>query len=170
MKSNLLSRRKDPPCQGLTALYAILMTQALSMIGSRMSTIGLGLWLFTQTGTTTPLLLAAFFLEVPGMVLGSVAGAVIDRVPRKPVLILTDAGLALGTLVYMFSIGLFLASMVGAPDQPGFPFIWPVAVVFFTAVVMATRGDIHLALWEWTLGTLLALMPLLFWSWISEKT
>ncbi|HRA48261.1 MAG TPA: hypothetical protein PK819_09345, partial [Thermomicrobiales bacterium] len=34
---------------------------------------------------------------------------------------------ALGTVIYMFSIGLFLASMVGAPDQPGFPFIWPVS-------------------------------------------
>lgn len=104
MKSNPLSRCKVPPFQGMTALYAILTTQALSMIGSRMSTIGLGLWLFTQTGTTTPLLLAAFFLEVPGMVLGSVAGAVIDRVPRKPVLLLTDAGLALGTLVLLASI------------------------------------------------------------------
>ena len=77
---------------------------------------------------------------------------------------------ALGTVIYMFSIGLFLASMVGAPDQPGFPFIWPVSVVFFTAVVMSTRGDIHLARWEWILGTLLALMPLLCCAWGGEKT
>lgn len=104
MKINAMFHGKAPPLHGMYALYAILITQALSMIGSRMSTIGLGLWLFAQTGTTTPLLLAAFFLEVPGMLLGSVAGAVIDRVPRKPVLILTDAGLALGTLVLLTSI------------------------------------------------------------------
>lgn len=103
MKSTRLAGRKTPPLQGTAALYTVLLTQALSMIGSRMSTIGLGLWLFEQTHTTTPLLLVAFFLELPGMLLGSIAGAVVDRVPRKPVLILTDAGLALGTLVLLTS-------------------------------------------------------------------
>lgn len=92
------------PLQGRPALYTILVTQALSLIGSRMTAVGLGLWLFAQTGTTTPLLLVAFFLELPGMLLGSIAGAVVDRVPRKPLLILTDAGLALGTLVLLVSI------------------------------------------------------------------
>lgn len=95
---------KSPPLHGLPALYTMLVTQALSMIGSRMTAVGLGLWLFAQTGATTPLLLVAFFLELPGMLLGSVAGAVVDRVSRKPVLILADAGLALGTLVLFVSI------------------------------------------------------------------
>lgn len=104
MKINSALRWPAPRLQGTRALYTILITQALSMIGSRMTTVGLGLWLFEQTHTTTPLLLAAFFMELPGMVLGSVAGAVVDRVPRKPVLILTDAGLALGTLVLLTSI------------------------------------------------------------------
>lgn len=104
MKINPSFGEKAPPVQGQYALYTMLITQALSMIGSRMTTVGLGLWLFEQTHTTTPLLLAAFFMELPGMVLGSVAGAVVDRVPRKPVLILTDAGLALGTLVLLASM------------------------------------------------------------------
>jgi len=95
---------KPPFLRGMPALYTILATQALSMIGSRMTAVGLGLWLFAQTGATTPLLLVAFFLELPGMLLGSIAGAVVDRIPRKPVLILTDAGLALGTLVLFVTI------------------------------------------------------------------
>ena len=126
MKSSALSRANGAPIQGLAALYTILITQALSMIGSRMSTIGLGLWLFAQTGTTTPLLLVAFFLEVPGMVLGSVAGAVIDRVPRKPVLILTDAGLALGTLVLLASI---------LTDTFSVPLLYTVALVQGTLTI-----------------------------------
>jgi len=104
MKINSASRVKALPLHGVHALYTILITQALSMIGSRMTTIGLGLWLFAQTRTTTPLLLAAFFMELPGMLLGSLAGAVVDRVPRKLVLIVTDAGLAVGTLVLLISI------------------------------------------------------------------
>ena len=94
----------NPPLHGIPALYALLITQALSMIGSRMTVIGLGFWLFERTHTTTPLLLAAFFTELPGMLLSSLAGAVVDRVPRKPVLIGTDAGLALCTLVLLAAI------------------------------------------------------------------
>ncbi len=94
----------NPLLRGMSALYALLISQALSMIGSRMTVIGLGFWLFERTHTTTPLLLAAFFTELPGMLLGSLAGAVVDRVPRKPVLIGTDAGLALGTLILLAAI------------------------------------------------------------------
>ena len=74
----------------------------------------------------------------------------------------------LGTFVYMASIGMFLAAMVAAPARPGFPFIWPVSVVFFTAVVSGLRGDIQLDRWQWFVGTILVLLPLLFWSWIGE--
>lgn len=123
---------KAPPLHGRTALYTILITQALSMIGSRMSTIGLGLWLFTQTGTATPLLLVAFFLEVPGMLLGSIAGAVIDRVPRKPVLILTDAGLALGTLVLLGSIW---------SDTFSVPLLYTVALVQGTLTIFQSPAS-----------------------------
>lgn len=144
MKSNALSRAKVSPLQGMAALYTILITQALSMIGSRMSTIGLGLWLFAQTGTTTPLLLAAFFLEVPGMVLGSVAGAVIDRVPRKPVLILTDAGLALGTLVLLSSI---------LTDTFSVPLLYAVALVQGTLTIFQSpASDASLSLMTPELG------------------
>lgn len=91
-----------PPTLG--ALYLILLTQMLSMVGSRMTTIGLGLWLFERSKSTVPLLLIPFFMEVPGMLLGSLAGTVVDRSQRKPMLILTDAGLALGTGVLLISI------------------------------------------------------------------
>jgi MFS family permease len=89
---------------GTSALYLFLITQALSMIGSRMTAIGLGLWLFTTTGNTTPLLLTAFFTELPGVLLGSLAGALVDRGQRKWILLLADAGLALCSLLLLASI------------------------------------------------------------------
>lgn len=90
---------------GATALYLFLITQALSMIGSRMTAVGLGLWLFAETGNTTPLLLTVFFAELPGMVLGSVAGALVDRSQRKWVLLWADAGSALCSLILLAAIG-----------------------------------------------------------------
>lgn len=86
------------------ALYRFLITQALSMVGSRMTAVGLGLWLFAETGNTTPLLLTVFFMELPGMLLGSVAGALVDRSQRKWVLLLADAGLALSSLLLLAAI------------------------------------------------------------------
>ncbi|MBI5348647.1 MAG: MFS transporter, partial [Chloroflexi bacterium] len=88
----------------LISFYILLLTQTLSLIGSRMTAIGLGLWLFTQTGSATPLLLTSFFNELPGMLLGSFIGVLIDRWDRKAVLILADAGQALGTFILLWSV------------------------------------------------------------------
>ena len=86
------------------AFYLLLTTQTVSLIGSRMTAISLGLWLFTRTGSATPLLLTSFFNELPGMLFGSFIGVLIDRWDRKAVLILADAGQALGTLILLWSV------------------------------------------------------------------
>jgi MFS family permease len=73
------------------------------MIGSQMTGIAVGIWIFNQTGDAAPLLLKAFFNELPGMVGGSLAGVLVDRWDRRRVLILADAGQALGSLLLMAS-------------------------------------------------------------------
>ena len=83
--------------------YLLLFTQTLSLIGSRMTSIGVGIWVFAQTGKTTPLLLTSFFNELPGMLAGSLAGVIVDRWDRRLVMILADAGQAVGSLVLMVS-------------------------------------------------------------------
>ena len=88
----------------LTSFSLIVVTQTLSLIGSQMTTFGLGIWLFTQTGRASPLLLTAFFNELPGMLFGSFLGVLIDRWNRKTVLILADASQALGTLILLWSV------------------------------------------------------------------
>ena len=55
------------------AFYLIIITQTLSLIGSRLTTVGMGIWVFQNTGNTTPVLLTAFFAELPGMLAGSLA-------------------------------------------------------------------------------------------------
>jgi hypothetical protein len=69
-----------------------------------MTSIGVGLWLFQRTGVTTPLLLAAFFAELPGMLGGSLAGVLVDRWERRQVLILADAGQAVVTILLLASV------------------------------------------------------------------
>jgi MFS family permease len=87
----------------LKTFYTLLVTQTLSLIGSRMTTIGVGLWVFNKTGQATPLLLTAFFNELPGMLFGSLAGVLVDRWDRRIVMILADSGQAVGSLVLLVS-------------------------------------------------------------------
>jgi MFS family permease len=109
--------------------YFLAITQTLSLIGSRMTSIALGIYLFTTTGKTSPLLLAAFFNELPGMLFGSLAGVIVDRWDRRRVLVLADAGQAMGTL-------LLLASFVSGRFQ-----VWHLyLVVLFQGVFAVFQG------------------------------
>jgi len=68
-----------------------------------MTSIGVGIWVFAETGKTTPLLLTSFFNELPGMLAGSLAGVVVDRWDRRRVMILADIGQTVGSLLLMIS-------------------------------------------------------------------
>jgi DHA3 family macrolide efflux protein-like MFS transporter len=87
----------------LRTFYFLVATQTLSIIGSRMTGIAVGIRVFTETGDTAPLLLNAFFNELPAMLGSSFAGVLVDRWDRKRVLMLADAGQALGSLLLMLS-------------------------------------------------------------------
>jgi MFS family permease len=89
--------------QTRSVFFILLATQAVSLVGSRMTAFALGIWVFTQTNTATPLLLTSFFAELPGMVGGGLAGVLVDRWNRRLVMILADAGQALGSLFLLWS-------------------------------------------------------------------
>jgi len=83
--------------------YRIVVTQTLSLLGSRMSAVALGIWVFTQTGQAAPLLLVSFFAELPGMLASSFAGVLVDRWDRRRVMMLSDAGQAAASLFLLLA-------------------------------------------------------------------
>jgi MFS family permease len=87
----------------LRTFYFLVVTQTLSTIGSRMTGIAVGIRVFSDTGDTAPLLLNAFFNELPAMLGSSFAGVLVDRWDRKRVIMLADAGQAFGSLLLMLS-------------------------------------------------------------------
>ncbi len=90
--------------RNMQAFYVLVVTQTLSLIGSRLTSVGMGIWLFQTTGNATPLLLTAFFNELPGMLAGSFAGVFVDRWDRRKVLILSDTGQAVGSILLLASL------------------------------------------------------------------
>ncbi len=87
----------------LRAFYTLVITQTLSLIGSRMTTTAIGIRISVETGQAAPLLLVAFFNELPPMLLGSVAGVLVDRWNRRWMMMLADTGQALGSLLLLAS-------------------------------------------------------------------
>jgi MFS family permease len=83
--------------------YVLTLTQVFSILGSIMTTVALGIWVFNETGDSTPVLLASFFGALPMMLGGSLAGVFADRWPRRRILILSDLGQAAGTLLLLLS-------------------------------------------------------------------
>lgn len=88
----------------LTTLYILIITQGLSLIGSRMSGIAIGIWLYQTKGSVTYLLLIPFFNEFPPIIFGNIAGVLVDKWKRKLAMITGDLGQGFGTLILLMAI------------------------------------------------------------------
>ncbi|RJQ41620.1 MAG: MFS transporter [Anaerolineaceae bacterium] len=74
-------------------------SQMLSLLGSSLVQFSLVWWLTKETGSATVLAMASMFALIPEIVIQPFAGAITDRINRKKVIILSDAAIALATLV-----------------------------------------------------------------------
>ncbi|MEJ2759314.1 MAG: MFS transporter, partial [Anaerolineales bacterium] len=85
----------------------IWLGQIISIIGSGLTNFVLGVWIFEKTGEATPFVLIALFASLPTVLLSPIAGALVDRWNRRLVMIFSDVGSALTTLVVfiLFSTG-----------------------------------------------------------------
>jgi DHA3 family macrolide efflux protein-like MFS transporter len=81
-----------------TTFGAIWAGQSFSLLGSSLVQFALVWWLTQTTGSATILAMASLVALLPQVFLGPFAGAIVDRVNRKLIMILADGGTALVTL------------------------------------------------------------------------
>jgi MFS family permease len=93
----------------LAVFYALLVTEAVSLIGSQISGYAVSIAVFRATGHATPLALVAFFSTAPGVLLGGYAGALADRFDRRGMMLIANLGFTVcsGLLVLSFASGAF---------------------------------------------------------------
>lgn len=72
--------------------------QLVSTIGSFMTVFALMIWAWDVTGSATSLALVTFFSQLPRMAVTPLAGIIVDRFPRKHLMILGDVVAMLCTL------------------------------------------------------------------------
>lgn len=91
------------PTYNMRTFYTLILSQAFSMIGSRISGLAISMWVFGQTGDATPLTLVAFFQILPTVLASTLSGLLADRWNRRYVMALADAGQAVGTVLLLIS-------------------------------------------------------------------
>lgn len=89
---------------GLRTFYALAIAQTISQIGSRMSALAVGIYIYAQTGQATPLALIALFQMLPTVIGGGIAGVLADRLDRRLLMVVGDTGAAVGSLALLISV------------------------------------------------------------------
>jgi MFS family permease len=83
----------------MRTFWVIWGGQLISMLGSGLTSFGLGVWIYDQTGQATPFALTALFSTLPALILMPVGGVIADRYSRRLLMILADTGSALVTVL-----------------------------------------------------------------------
>ncbi len=111
-----------------TRFFVIWTGQAFSLLGSSLVQFALVWWLTQTTGSATVLATATLVAVLPGIFIGPIAGALVDRWNRRATMIVADGLIALVTLGL---IGLYMA---GAMQ------VWHIYAVMF---IRAALGGFH---------------------------
>lgn len=93
--------------QGFAAFRLLWVGQALALVGREMTWFALTLYAYQKTGLATTLSLLGFFHFLPLILLSPLAGALVDRYPRRWAMLAADlgGGLATGFLLLMLLLG-----------------------------------------------------------------
>ncbi|MFK7800504.1 MAG: MFS transporter [Anaerolineae bacterium] len=87
--------------KGFQAFFVMWIGQLVSLTGTAMTRFALTIWAYETTGSATTLALVGFFSFAPVVLLSPVAGALVDRFPRKAVLIISDMGAGLANVLLL---------------------------------------------------------------------
>jgi len=92
---------------GLRDFLVIWAGQMVSTIGSRLSNFALGIWVLRSTGSTTQFAMIYLAMDVPLIFVAPIAGALVDRLDRRRVMIVCDTlcGLVTFALVGLLASG-----------------------------------------------------------------
>jgi len=113
---------RNLPARWLRNYLPMWIGQAVSLLGSGLVQFALVWYMTEKTGSATVLAMATFVALLPRVFLGPFAGALVDRLNRKAIMIVSDTAVALATfaLVVLFhlgitQIGIFMWSCLSGP-------------------------------------------------------
>lgn len=94
------------PHNGMATYLVVWAGQFVSAFGSGLTTFALGVWVYQQTASVPQFAAIALAAFVPRIVLGPLAGTLVDRWDRRLIMLGSDAVAGLCTLVLMVVLAL----------------------------------------------------------------
>ncbi len=110
--------------------FPLWLAQLISNLGDTLHYIALVIWVYQRTGSSLVVAGTVFFEVVPVILLAPVAGVIIDRLPRKMVLIASDVVRAVLVLLLLTATALWHIYAIVA--------LLTAAATFFNPAVSAT--------------------------------
>jgi len=132
----------------LRTFLVIWFGQLISTLGSGLTGFALGVWIYTETGSTTLFAINLLAFALPNLLVSPFAGVLVDRWDRRKVMILSDTGAGLSTVavsVLYFTGGLqvwhvFLLTAINS----GFnAFQWPAYSAVTSLLPLPLAGVPH---------------------------
>jgi MFS family permease len=93
-----------PTQSHLRAFYFLALAQTISQIGSSMTFLAVGIYVYYETRQATPLALLSMFLLLPRILVSGITGAMADRYSRRAQMLIGDCGAAMGLAGVAWSI------------------------------------------------------------------
>ncbi|MFY2563333.1 MFS transporter [Corallococcus terminator] len=84
----------EPAFSGFVRIW---LGQLVSVLGSRLTSFSLGVWVYQRTGSVTQFALIALSTALPPLLLSPLAGVLADRMDRRRVILWSDTAAALAT-------------------------------------------------------------------------
>lgn len=94
----------------MRSFMALAAGYLVSMTGSALTSFALTVWIFLETGSTIQFALGFVLSMLPGILLGPLAGAIVDRTSRRSVLLAADAVgiVSAGCLAALYAFGVLV--------------------------------------------------------------
>ncbi|MCU1264391.1 MAG: family permease [Acidobacteria bacterium] len=92
MKAPTIEVPRQSSASNVQSFLLVWLGQVISLIGSGLTGFALGVWTYQQTRSVTQLAIIAVCNRLPGIVISPLAGALVDRLDRRLILILCQLG------------------------------------------------------------------------------
>lgn len=124
----------------LAVFGAVWIGQLLSLVGSSLTLFALGVWIYKSTGSALEFGVILLCSTLPGIVISPLAGALVDRLSRRLVMLVCDSSGALTTVTiwWLFSTGqietwhIYLSTAIQSTLAA---FQWPAYIASVTLLV-----------------------------------
>lgn len=115
---------------GMLGFTLVWLGQIVSVLASAMTQFGLTIWMFQKTESATALGLMQVFFITPFLLISPIAGVMVDRHNRKLMMIVSDLGAGIATILVLIFQGLgilefwhlYFAAVI---NGLGMAFQWP---------------------------------------------